>query len=60
MRIAARALFVFALATAVFFHLNLGDQNRFAHLFQNIAITGGLRNIIVFCGARAYLTAEHA
>jgi putative oxidoreductase len=47
-RIAAGVLFLFALATAVFFHANFGDQNQFIHFFKNIAIAGGLFQVATF------------
>jgi len=54
-RIAAGVLFVFTLATAVFFHNHLGDQNQFIHFFKNIAIAGGLLHVIAFGGGRVSL-----
>src|SRR5258708_15900873 len=45
-RITAGVLFVFALATAVFFHNHFCDQNQFIHFFNNIAIAVGLRPLI--------------
>lgn len=40
-RIAALALAVFTLATAVVFHSNFGDQAEFISFMKNLAITGG-------------------
>ena len=54
-RIAAGVLFLFALATAVFFHSNFGDQNQFIHFFKNIAIAGGLLHVVAFGGGRVSL-----
>jgi putative oxidoreductase len=54
-RIAAGVLFVFTLATAVFFHNHFGDQNQFIHFFKNIAIAGGLLHVIAFGGGRVSL-----
>jgi putative oxidoreductase len=54
-RITAGVLFVFALATAVFFHNHFGDQNQFIHFFKNVAIAGGLLHVIAFGGGRVSL-----
>ena len=54
-RITAGVLFVFALATAAFFHNHFGDQNQFIHFFKNIAIAGGLLHVIAFGGGRVSL-----
>jgi putative oxidoreductase len=52
-RIAAGALAVFSLAAAVGFHSNLADLNQFIHFFKNIAIAGGLLQVVAF-GAGAF------
>jgi putative oxidoreductase len=54
-RIVASILFLFALATAVFFHSNFGDQNQFIHFFKNVAIAGGLLHVVAFGGGRMSL-----
>lgn len=54
-RVVASVLFVFTLATAVFFHRNFGDQNQFIHFFKNIAIAGGLLHVVAFGGGRLSL-----
>src|SRR5215470_3180696 len=54
-RAVAAVLAVFTLATAVFFHLHLADQNQFIHFFKNLAITGGLLQIIAFGAPRLSL-----
>lgn len=54
-RITAGALFLFALATAAFFHNNFADQNQFIHFFKNIAIAGGLLHVVAFGGGRISL-----
>jgi putative oxidoreductase len=54
-RIAAGVLFLFSLATAVFFHNHFGDQNQFIHFFKNVAIAGGLLHVIAFGGGRVSL-----
>lgn len=52
-RIAAGALAVFSLVAAVGFHSNLVDLNQFIHFFKNIAIAGGLLQVVAF-GAGAF------
>jgi putative oxidoreductase len=52
-RTAAGALAIFSLATAVGFHSNLADLNQFIHFFKNVAMTGGLLQVVAF-GAGAF------
>ena len=52
-RIAAAALATFSLATAATFHSNLADLNQFIHFFKNVAMTGGLLQVVAF-GAGAF------
>jgi len=47
-RIAAAALALFCVAAAFGFHGNLGDQNQFVHFLKNLAIAGGLLQLIAF------------
>ena len=47
-RIAAGALAIFSLATAIGFHGNLADMNQFVHFFKNLAIAGGLLQVVAF------------
>lgn len=47
-RLAALALAVFTLATAFGFHANFADQNQMIHFLKNIAITGGLLQVVAF------------
>ncbi|HEV2263583.1 MAG TPA: DoxX family protein [Stellaceae bacterium] len=54
-RIVASILFLFTLATAVFFHHNFGDQDQFIHFFKNVAIAGGLLHVVAFGGGRISL-----
>ncbi|HEU5286307.1 MAG TPA: DoxX family protein [Sphingomicrobium sp.] len=54
-RLAAAALAVFTLVTALFFHSALGDQNQFIQFFKNVAITGGLLQVIAFGPGRLSL-----
>jgi putative oxidoreductase len=51
-RFVAAGLAAFSIVTAAFFHSALGDQNQFIHFFKNIAITGGLLQIVAFGGGR--------
>ena len=59
-RITAVILLLFTLATAVFFHNQLGDQNQFIHFFKNVAIAGGLLNIVAFGAGRISLDGRRA
>ena len=54
-RLVAAALALFTLATAIFFHSALGDQNQFIHFFKNVAIAGGLIQVIAFGPGRLSL-----
>lgn len=47
-KLVATALALFSIATAVFFHSALGDQNQFIHFFKNIAMAGGLLQVAAF------------
>lgn len=47
-RAVAAVLAAFSLATAFAFHAALGDQNQFIHFFKNVAMAGGLLQIIAF------------
>ncbi|WP_404334792.1 DoxX family protein [Sphingomonas sp. MMS12-HWE2-04] len=51
-RLVAGVLALFSVATAIFFHAALGDQNQFIHFFKNIAIAGGLLQIVAFGAGR--------
>lgn len=51
-RLVAIALAVFTLATAVTFHKNFADQNQMIHFMKNIAIVGGLLQVVAFGGGR--------
>ena len=52
-RLVAAILATFTLAAAVLFHNNLADQNQMIHFMKNLAITGGLLQVIAF-GAGAF------
>ena len=47
-RLVALGLAIFTLATALGFHHNLADQNQLIHFMKNLAITGGLLQIVTF------------
>lgn len=51
-RLVAIGLAVFTLATAVIFHNNFADQNQMIHFMKNIAIVGGLLQVVAFGGGR--------
>jgi len=52
-RIVAAILAAFAIVTALAFHSALGDQNQFINFFKNVAMAGGLLNVVAF-GAGAW------
>ena len=47
-RLVASALAIFTLAAAFGFHFQLGDQNQFIHFFKNLAMAGGLFQVVAF------------
>jgi putative oxidoreductase len=49
-RAVAAAMAAFTLVTAFAFHFNLGDQNQFIHFLKNLAIVGGLLQVVAFGG----------
>jgi len=59
-RTTAGILFLFTLATAVLVHTNLADQNQFIHFFKNVAIGGGLLNVLAFGGGSISLDRRRA
>lgn len=54
-RLVAAGMAVFTIATALAFHNNLADQNQFIHFFKNVAMAGGLLQIVAFGGGRLSL-----
>ena len=52
-RITALVLAIFSVATSLVFHNAIGDQNQFIHLMKNIAMAGGLIQVVAF-GAGAF------
>jgi len=59
-RLAALALALFTLVTALLFHSAIGDQNQFIHFFKNVAMTGGLLQVVAFGGGRLSLDSRFA
>lgn len=57
-RAVAAVVAVFALATAFLFHGAIGDQGQFIHFFKNVAIAGGLLQLVAFGGGRIGLDAR--
>lgn len=51
-RTTAMIMALFTLATAVGFHTNFADQNQFIHFFKNIAMAGGLLQVVAFGAGR--------
>jgi len=49
-RLVATVLALFSLLTAFTFHADLADQNQFIHFFKNIAMAGGLLQVVAFGG----------
>ena len=57
-RLVAAGLAGFTLATALVFHNDLADQNQFIHFFKNIAMVGGLLQVVAFGAGRFSLGAR--
>jgi putative oxidoreductase len=57
-RIAAGIMAVFTIAAALAFHRNFADQNQMIHFMKNIAITGGLLQVVAFGAGRFSLDAR--
>lgn len=52
-RLAALALAIFSVAAALGFHHDFADQNQMIHFLKNLAIAGGLLQVVAF-GAGAF------
>jgi len=52
-RLVALILAAFTVAAAIGFHAHFADQNQMIHFMKNIAITGGLLQVVAF-GAGAF------
>ena len=59
-RIVAVVLAVFSLLTSLVFHSALSDQNQFIHFFKNVAMAGGLMQVVAFGGGRLSLDGRKA
>lgn len=57
-RTTAAILAIFSVFTALIFHSALADQNQFIHFFKNIAMAGGLLQIVAFGAGRFSLDAR--
>ena len=57
-RVAAAVLAAFSIATALVFHNHLADQNQFIHFFKNVAMAGGLLQVVAFGAGRFSLDAR--
>jgi putative oxidoreductase len=51
-RIVGIVLAIFTVAAALSFHHNFADQNQMVHFLKNIAITGGLLQVVAFGAGR--------
>src|SRR5277367_2870385 len=59
-RILGAVLSVFAIATALIFHRNVADPNQLFHFLKNIAVMGGLFQLIAFGAGGISLDARRA
>src|ERR1700744_2964618 len=59
-RILGGILSVFAIATAFIFHRNIADQNQLFHFLKNIAVMGGLFQLMAFGAGNISLDARRA
>src|SRR5262249_21179029 len=57
-RVIATVLAAYSVTTALAFHNHLADANQFIHFFKNIAMTGGLLQVVVFGAGRFSLDAR--
>jgi putative oxidoreductase len=57
-RLVATGLALFAFATALGFHHDFADQNQFIHFFKNVAMAGGLLQVVAFGGGRLSIDAR--
>lgn len=57
-RTVAAVLALFSVVTALAFHSALADQNQFIHFFKNIAMAGGLLQVVAFGAGRFSLDAR--
>jgi len=57
-RIVAAILAAFAIVTALAFHNNLADQGQFINFWKNVAMAGGLLQVVAFGAGRFSLDAR--
>jgi putative oxidoreductase len=57
-RVAAALLAAFSIAAAFAFHNHFADQNQFIHFFKNVAMAGGLLQVVAFGAGRFSLDAR--
>ena len=57
-RVAATLLALFSVVTALVFHSELSDQNQFIHFSKNLAMAGGLLQVVAFGGGGLGLDAR--
>lgn len=51
-RVAAASLALYSIVTALAFHNSLADPNQFFHFLKNVAMAGGLLQIVAFGAGR--------
>lgn len=59
-RITALGLAVFSIVTGMVFHHAIGDQNEMFHLLKNLAMAGGLFQVVAFGAGAFSLDARNA
>jgi putative oxidoreductase len=58
-RAVAGVLAIFCLITALCFHMHFGDQNQSIHFLKNLAMAGGMLQVVAFGAGRFSLDARH-
>ena len=56
-RVAGR---IFSIATTLAFHHQLGNQNQFIHFFKNVAMAGGLLQVVASGAGRLSIDARRS
>lgn len=59
-RLTALALVGFSVVTAFVFHNNIADQNQLIHFLKNIALAGGLLQVVAFGAGKISVDANNA
>jgi putative oxidoreductase len=59
-RIAALTLAAFTVVAGIFFHNDFADQNQFIHFLKNLALAGGLLQVVAFGAGRLSLDGRRA